>query len=188
MAQQHRALHPGTRDAGGTSARGLALLLDPPCRGAGSSVGGGRIVAASSPAAISPQPVPLLPSIDAVRGHLRQRSTAAAAADISGNGSVNGVTLNGPLESTIQQATDLLSDGRSTEPGFDESAGSHVAGEGAPALAAGATELQHGAPARLPLQGLQAHELVCGRCGTPRETQLVPFFVLPLGTLHNGLT
>ena len=34
---------------------------------------------------------------------------------------------------------------------------------------------------RLPLQGLQAHELVCSSCRTPYETQLAPFYVLSLG-------
>ncbi len=42
-------------------------------------------------------------------------------------------------------------------------------------------EAPRNGPARLPMQGLQAHELVCSRCGTPHETQLTPFFVVPLG-------
>ncbi len=187
MEQQHRALHLGTRDAGSSSARGLALLLDPPCREARSSVGRGKIMAAHSPATASPQPAPLLPSNDALNGHPPQRSTAAAAADVGGNVIVDGVTLAGSLDSTIQQATELLSDGQSAGPGSNLPVGRHDADGGATALPAGAGEPQQGAPARLPLQGLQAHELVCGRCGTPHETQLVPFFVLPLGASSDAM-
>ena len=46
---------------------------------------------------------------------------------------------------------------------------------------AAASEAPWWAAARLPVQGRQAHELVCSRCRTPHETQLAPFFVLPLG-------
>lgn len=179
MEQQRRALHPGTRDAGSSSARGLALLLDPhPCSEAGSSVRNGSSVAAPPKPPTSPQPAPLLSSSNAPIGHLQQRLTAAAAADVGRNGIVDGVALDGSLESTIQQATELLSEGRSAVPGLDPSADNCIE---APALSVGAVEPQQGGPTRLPLQGLHAHELVCGRCGTPHETQLVPFFVLPLG-------
>lgn len=35
--------------------------------------------------------------------------------------------------------------------------------------------------AQLPLQGWQAHELMCARCGSPSATQLLPFYTLSLG-------
>lgn len=34
---------------------------------------------------------------------------------------------------------------------------------------------------QLPLQGWQAHQLMCARCGSQSVTQLVPFYVLSLG-------
>ena len=36
---------------------------------------------------------------------------------------------------------------------------------------------------RMALQGWQAHQLMCARCGSPSATQLVPFYVLSLGAL-----
>ena len=186
IPQRHSALRPAAGNAGGGRAAGLALLLDPPCREAGSGDESSGIRAASSRHDLTrSEPAPSQQESYAADGRFQQCVTAAAA-DVSEDVILDGATLADSRESVIQQETELLTEGRGAEPGIEESAGVHNDGGGAPALSAGTTEPQQGGPVRLPLQGLQAHELVCGRCGTPRETQLAPFFVLPLGASAMG--
>ena len=180
--QQRHALRPGAGDArGGSVACGLALLLDPLALEEDFRVVGGGCAAAFMQSSAGPKPTPLQPVIDAPNGQVQQHSTAAA--DVSKDVIIDGHILNSSRENAIQQATALLPDGGSAEPGISSSMGGRDDGAGAPALSAAAAELQQGGSERLPLQGLQAHELVCGRCGTPHETQLVPFFVQLLGAL-----
>jgi len=98
---------------------------------------------------------------------------------------VTGMKREVDADNRDRVGTDVVVDSREAERGATDACmqGCGIAG---PPKAAVFTEIcsalrnwRQGS--KLPLQGWQAHQLLCARCGSASVTQLLPFYVLSLG-------
>ena len=198
--QEMRSVAQWTHDLRGaawhgdnSAARGLALIVAEPSREGGVRAGVGRLIIASAQIPNSTLSAPLQPPNGAPIAQIHNSATSATIAGGGARDSTTPVCAEGSVDGDTKLAATCFSNGHdeltvsALSAGGDEHCGNaddgygsenSSVGRGRPANAARPRPI---GPPRLPLQGLQAHELVCGRCGTARHTQLAPFYVLPLG-------